>query len=94
MDDPPSVRTDLFQHRLWLPEPASDSDPHDWTDVLIPFSDFALTNSGELSAHQLEMMRQKIRSVGISVLGPKEGRSVRGQRADGLKGSGTLLTWL
>ena len=69
-----AVRTDLFQHRLWLPEPASESDPHTWTDVLIPFSDFALTNSGELSAHQIEMMRQKVRSVGISVLGPKEGR--------------------
>ncbi|KWU42707.1 CIA30-domain-containing protein [Rhodotorula sp. JG-1b] len=68
------IRTDLFQHRLWLPEPASESDPHSWTDVLIPFSDFALTNSGELSAHQIEMMRQKVRSVGISVLGPKEGR--------------------
>ena len=70
----PAVRTDLFQHRLWLPEPAAESDPHSWTDVLIPFSDFALTNSGELSAHQIEMMRQKVRSVGISVLGPKEGR--------------------
>ncbi|GJN93382.1 hypothetical protein Rhopal_006436-T1 [Rhodotorula paludigena] len=68
------VRSDLFQHRLWLPSPASDSAPHEWTDVLIPFSDFTLTNSGDLSAQQLDMLRTRVRTVGISVLGPKEGR--------------------
>ncbi|GAA5953791.1 hypothetical protein JCM3765_006967 [Sporobolomyces pararoseus] len=68
------VRSDLFQHRLWLPEPASDTAPHEWSDVLIPFSDFTLTNSGDLSAQQMEMLRTRVRTVGISVLGPKEGR--------------------
>ncbi|GAA5866297.1 hypothetical protein JCM1840_004074 [Sporobolomyces johnsonii] len=68
------VRSDLFQHRLWLPAPASDDAPHEWTDVLIPFSDFTLTNSGDLSAQQMEMLRSKVRTIGISVLGPKEGR--------------------
>lgn len=68
------VRSDLFQHRLWLPNPATDEAPHEWTDVLIPFSDFTLTNSGDLSAQQMEMLRTRVRTVGISVLGPKEGR--------------------
>ncbi|GAA5907795.1 hypothetical protein JCM6882_004560 [Rhodosporidiobolus microsporus] len=68
------VRSDLFQHRLWLPQPASDSAPHEWTDVLIPFDDFALTNSGDMSGQQLEMLRTGVRTVGISVLGPLEGR--------------------
>lgn len=70
------MRSDLFQHRLWLPSPATPETPHEFTDVLIPFSDFTLTNSGDLSEIQIEMMRSKIRTVGISVLGPKVGRSV------------------
>ncbi|ORY86629.1 complex I intermediate-associated protein 30-domain-containing protein [Leucosporidium creatinivorum] len=68
------VRSDLFQHRLWLPTPISDSAPHEWTNVLIPFSDFTLTNSGDLSEKQMEMLRTRVRTVGISVLGPREGR--------------------
>ncbi|BGP42438.1 hypothetical protein JCM10450v2_006534 [Rhodotorula kratochvilovae] len=68
------VRSDLFQHRLWLPAPATEDAPHEWTDVLIPFADFTLTNSGDLSATQLEMLRTEVRTVGISVLGPLEGR--------------------
>ncbi|GAA5955366.1 hypothetical protein JCM21900_005789 [Sporobolomyces salmonicolor] len=68
------VRSDLFQHRLWLPVPASEDAPHEWTDVLIPFSDFTLTNSGDLSAEQMEMLRSRVRTIGISVLGPREGR--------------------
>ncbi|KAK4055356.1 hypothetical protein OIO90_003194 [Microbotryomycetes sp. JL221] len=68
------VRSDLFQHRLWLPSPSSPEAPHEFTNVLIPFSDFTLTNSGDLSEKQIEMMRTKVRTIGISVLGPKEGR--------------------
>ncbi|GAA5865356.1 hypothetical protein JCM8547_005066 [Rhodosporidiobolus lusitaniae] len=68
------VRSDLFQHRLWLPSPASEDAPHEWSDVLIPFSDFTLTNSGDMSGQQLEMMRTAVRTVGVSVLGPQEGR--------------------
>ena len=36
----------------------------------IPFTDFTLTNSGELSEKQLPMMREKVRTVGISVMLP------------------------
>lgn len=68
------VRSDLFQHRLWLPTPPTDEAPHEWTNVLIPFSDFTLTNSGDLSEKQMEMLRSRVRTVGISVLGPGEGR--------------------
>ncbi|KAK4703742.1 NADH dehydrogenase [ubiquinone] 1 alpha subcomplex assembly factor 1, partial [Phenoliferia sp. Uapishka_3] len=93
------VRSDLFQHRLWLPPPSDPSQapaspaiptssspavselseevhPHRWTDILIPLSDFTLTNSGDLSEVQIEMYRSKIRTVGLSVLGPGEGRRV------------------
>ncbi|KDE04400.1 hypothetical protein MVLG_05190 [Microbotryum lychnidis-dioicae p1A1 Lamole] len=68
------VRSDLFQHRLWLPSPTSPEAPHEWCDVLIPLEDFALTNSGDMSELQIEMYRAKARTVGISVLGPKQGR--------------------
>jgi len=61
------VQSDLFQHRLWLGEPGK------WQDVLVPFSDFTLTNTGALSETQIEMFREKVRTVGISVLGPGEG---------------------
>merc|ERR1711939_224744 len=68
------VRSDLFQHRLWPPTPASAESPHEWSDVLVPLADFTLTNSGNMSETQISMMREKIRTVGVSVLGPKEGR--------------------
>lgn len=71
------VRSDLFQHRLWLPPPPpNQDDPHQWSDVFIAFRDFTLTNSGDLSETQIEMLRSRVRTIGISVLGPKEGRFV------------------
>lgn len=51
-----SVRSDLFQHRLWLGEPGK------WQDVLVPFSDFTLTNAGTMSETQIEMFREKVHS--------------------------------
>lgn len=36
-------------------------------------SDFTLTNTGTLSETQIEMFREKVRTIGISVLGPGEG---------------------
>lgn len=70
------VRSDLFQHRLWLPQPKSENAPHEWSDVTIPLSEFTLTNSGDLSEVQIPMLRSEVRTVGVSVLGPKEGRCV------------------
>ncbi|GAA99396.1 hypothetical protein E5Q_06094 [Mixia osmundae IAM 14324] len=61
------VQSDLFQHRLILGEVGK------WEDVLVAFDHFTLINSGDLSETQISMMREKIRTVGISVLGPAEG---------------------
>jgi Complex I intermediate-associated protein 30 (CIA30) len=39
----------------------------------IPFSNFVRTSAGELSINQMEMLREKIKSVGISILGGNSG---------------------
>ena len=39
----------------------------------IPFKDFVLTNAGELVPHQVQMYRERIRTVGISLLGGNSG---------------------
>lgn len=43
---------------------------HSFDRSQIPFTDFTLTNSGELSEKELPMMREKVRTVGISVMLP------------------------
>ncbi|PWN89841.1 NADH:ubiquinone oxidoreductase complex I intermediate-associated protein 30 [Acaromyces ingoldii] len=58
------VTSDLFQHRLWLDEAKGD----EWQDVVIPLDDFVLTNTGQVAPVQISMMREKIRTVGISVV--------------------------
>ena len=39
----------------------------------IPFKDFVLTNAGELVPHQVQMYRERIRTIGISLLGGNSG---------------------
>lgn len=58
------VTTDLYQHRLWLDESKGD----EWQTVTIPLDDFVLTNTGVVSESQVSMLREKVLSVGISVL--------------------------
>ncbi|UZJ51763.1 hypothetical protein CBS101457_001083 [Exobasidium rhododendri] len=58
------VTSDLFQHRLFLDE----SKGNEWQDVVIPLSDFVLLNSGQVSPSQIKMMREKIRTVGLSTM--------------------------
>ncbi|EPQ28728.1 uncharacterized protein PFL1_03532 [Pseudozyma flocculosa PF-1] len=58
------VTSDLFQHRLYLDETKGA----DWQTVIIPLDDFVLTNTGQVSNSQLSMMREKIRTVGISAV--------------------------
>ena len=41
----------------------------------IPFENFVLTNAGELASHQITMYREKVRTVGISLLGGNSGFS-------------------
>jgi NADH dehydrogenase [ubiquinone] 1 alpha subcomplex assembly factor 1 len=61
------VKTDLFQHRLFLKTPG------EWETVMIPFRDFILTNNGMVQEQQIEMYRQKVKTVGISLMDRQEG---------------------
>ncbi|KAL6713554.1 hypothetical protein ACLMJK_009019 [Lecanora helva] len=55
------VYTDLHQHRLHTQRPG------EWETVLINFNAFVRTNHGEVVEPQTEMLRQKVRTVGISL---------------------------
>ncbi|KAG8900522.1 hypothetical protein FRB99_005992 [Tulasnella sp. 403] len=57
------VQSDLWQHRLYLRGDGT------WEDVLVPLNKFILTNSGEAVNSDMTMMKEAIRSVGISLLG-------------------------
>jgi len=65
------VQSDLWQHRLYLRGNGT------WEDVLIPIDSFVLTNSGETVSHQIQMMSQRIRTIGVSLLGGKA--NIRGR---------------
>ncbi|KAM0718194.1 hypothetical protein Q7P37_006526 [Cladosporium fusiforme] len=56
------VPTDLHQHLL------PSYTPGEWETVIIPFSSFVRTNYGMVVEPQREMMRQKVRSVGIGLI--------------------------
>jgi NADH dehydrogenase [ubiquinone] 1 alpha subcomplex assembly factor 1 len=58
------IPTDLWQHRLFFRRRDNA-----WEDIFIPFDNFVRTNSGEMSESQIKMYQEKIRSVGISLLG-------------------------
>jgi NADH dehydrogenase [ubiquinone] 1 alpha subcomplex assembly factor 1 len=55
------VPTDLHQHRLFVKKPG------EWETVLIKWNDFVRTNHGFVVEPQTEIMRQKIRSVGVGL---------------------------
>lgn len=55
------VPTDLHQHRLFT------SRPGEWETVLIAWNDFVRTNHGFVVEPQDEMLRQKVRTVGIGL---------------------------
>ncbi|CAO1618556.1 unnamed protein product [Sympodiomycopsis kandeliae] len=56
------VTSDLYQHRLWLNPSKQDS----WQTVIVPLDAFLLLNSGSLSMAQVSMLKEGIRTVGIS----------------------------
>jgi len=60
------ITTDVWQHRIYFQK------KNEWEDLFIPFRNFVRTNNGELSETQLEMS-DKLRSVGISLLGGNAG---------------------
>ncbi|MCJ1486562.1 hypothetical protein MMC06_006740 [Schaereria dolodes] len=56
------VPTDLHQHRLYARRPG------EWETVLINWNDFVRTNHGVVINPQAEMLRQRVRSVGIGLI--------------------------
>ncbi|KXN91682.1 Complex I intermediate-associated protein 30, mitochondrial [Leucoagaricus sp. SymC.cos] len=76
------ISTDLWQHRLYFKRRDGG-----WEDIYhiskpgpiclfclqIPFDSFVRTNSGEVSEAQIEMYKERIRTIGISLLGGMSG---------------------
>ncbi|MCJ1288115.1 hypothetical protein MMC26_007470 [Xylographa opegraphella] len=56
------VPTDLHQHRLYSRRPG------EWETIMIKWSDFVRTNHGVVVEPQMEMLRQKVRTIGIGLI--------------------------
>lgn len=56
------VPTDLHQHRLYA------RNPGEWETVLIKWNEFVRTNHGVVVEPQTEMLRQKVRTVGVGLI--------------------------
>lgn len=56
------VPTDIHQHRLYARRPG------EWETVLIKWNEFVRTNHGVVVEPQTEMLRQKVRTVGIGLI--------------------------
>lgn len=55
------VYTDLHQHRLFAKRPG------EWETVLIKWSDFVRTNHGFVVEPQTELLKQKVRTIGVGL---------------------------
>lgn len=55
------VHTDIHQHRLYAQRPG------EWETVVFSWSDFVRTNYGQVVEPQNEIMKQKVRTVGIGL---------------------------
>jgi len=62
------ISTDLWQHRLFFRKGDGS-----WENIYIPFDSFVRTNHGEMSENQISMLKEKVKSVGISILGGNAG---------------------
>ncbi|KAF8907346.1 complex I intermediate-associated protein CIA30 [Gymnopilus junonius] len=76
------VSTDLWQHRLYFRKKQA------WEDIFIPFNNFIRTNAGEMSQTQITMYQERIKSVGISILGGNS--SVEGKYELGIDSIGLV----
>ena len=56
------VPTDIHQHRLYARRPG------EWETVLIKWNEFVRTNHGVVIEPQKEMLRQKVRTIGIGLI--------------------------
>lgn len=76
--------TDLHQHRLYARRPG------EWETVLIKWKDFVRTNHGVIIEPQSEMMREKVRTIGVGLTdrlaGPFEFRISKIWATNGLTG--------
>lgn len=64
------VETDIHQHRLYTKHHQGADGPGDpgrWETVLIKLHEFVRTNRGYVTEPQSEMLRQKVKSVGIGL---------------------------
>ncbi|ETN43361.1 uncharacterized protein HMPREF1541_02520 [Cyphellophora europaea CBS 101466] len=64
------VDTDIHQHRLYTKHHAGaegPSDPGRWETVLVKLHEFVRTNHGLVTEPQSEMLRQKVKTVGIGL---------------------------
>ena len=64
------VQTDIHQHRLYTQHHRGADGPNDpgkWETVLIKLHEFVRTNHGMVTEPQSEMLRQKVKSVGIGL---------------------------
>lgn len=65
------VETDIHQHRLYTQEHAGANgpeDPGEWETVYIKWHEFVRTNHGTVVEPSTEMLRQKVKSVGIGLI--------------------------
>ncbi|KAJ4524992.1 hypothetical protein HRR83_000640 [Exophiala dermatitidis] len=70
------VESDLHQHRLYTKYhkgAEGPGDPGQWETVWIRLHEFVRTNHGVVTEPQSEMLRQKVKSVGIGLLDRKPG---------------------
>ncbi|KAH6909053.1 complex I intermediate-associated protein CIA30 [Coprinopsis sp. MPI-PUGE-AT-0042] len=63
-----SMSSEVWQHRLFFKRQDGG-----WEDVFIPFTNFVRTSAGELADTQASMYREKVKGIGISILGGNSG---------------------
>jgi NADH dehydrogenase [ubiquinone] 1 alpha subcomplex assembly factor 1 len=61
------IPTDIHQHRLYARRPG------EWETVLIKWNEFVRTNYGQVVEPQNELLRQKVKTVGIGLIDRVEG---------------------
>jgi NADH dehydrogenase [ubiquinone] 1 alpha subcomplex assembly factor 1 len=70
------VETDIHQHRLYTKEHQNADGKGmsaEWETVLIKLHEFVRTNHGMVTEPQSEMLRQKVKSVGIGLIDRNQG---------------------
>lgn len=70
------VPTDIHQHRLYTKHhkgAEGPDDPGQWETVLIKLHEFVRTNHGLVTEPQSEMLRQKVKSLGIGLIDRQPG---------------------